>query len=262
MHRPFGRRRLAPAALVAVLALAGAASAQVVQLPPNGQVNDDPAVGIDPNQDAGVSDVVGGALDATKPAVPWGTFEQKSGTSQQIFVRAFKNGAWQTQGQSLNIQANQVAEGPSIDFAGTGRTVPWTSWYEPNSDIPGGKTQIFASRFNAAQQHVDPRGPGPRAAEPRALAEHPHRPGRREPGARRRGGQGRRRPGAVGRVAGDRRRRRQEPDLRLARRQAERLHRRSRRAPTTASRASAGSRSASSASTPRRWTSAPTAIRR
>ena len=78
MHRPFWRRRLAPAALVAVLALAGAASAQVVQLPPNGQVNDDPAVGIDPNQDAGVSDVVGGALDATKPAVPWGTFEQKS----------------------------------------------------------------------------------------------------------------------------------------------------------------------------------------
>ena len=72
MHRPFWRRRLAPAALVAVLALAGAASAQVVQLPPNGQVNDDPAVGIDPNQDAGVSDVVGGALDATKPAVPVG----------------------------------------------------------------------------------------------------------------------------------------------------------------------------------------------
>ena len=64
MHRPFWRRRLAPAALVAALALAGAASAQVVQLPPNGQVNDDPAVGIDPDQDAGVSDVVGGALAA------------------------------------------------------------------------------------------------------------------------------------------------------------------------------------------------------
>jgi hypothetical protein len=158
MHRPFGRRRLAPAALVAVLALAGAASAQVVQLPPNGQVNDDPAVGIDPNQDAGVSDVVGGALDATKPAVPWGTFEQKSGTSQQVFVRVFKNGAWQTQGQSLNIQANQVGEGPSIDFAGTGRTVPWTSWYEPNSDIPGAKTQIFASRFNAAGNTWIPEG--------------------------------------------------------------------------------------------------------
>ena len=75
MHRPFRRRRLAPAALVAVLALAGAASAQVVQLPPNGQVNDDPAIGIDPNQDASVSDVVGGALDATKPAGEWQTFD-------------------------------------------------------------------------------------------------------------------------------------------------------------------------------------------
>ena len=158
MQRPFRRRRLAPAALVAVLALAGAASAQVVQLPPNGQVNDDPAIGIDPNQDAGVSDVVGGALDATKPAVPWGNFEQKVGSSQHIFVRAFKNGAWQTQGQSLNIQANQEAEAPSIDFAGTGRTVPWTSWYEPNSDIPGGKTQIFASRFNAANNTWIPEG--------------------------------------------------------------------------------------------------------
>ena len=116
-----------------MLALAGAASAQVVQQPPNGQVNDDPAIGIDPNQDAGVSDVVGGALDATKPRVPWGTFEQKSGTSQQIFVRAFKNGAWQTQGQSLNIQANQEGEAPSIDFAGTGRTVPWTSGTSPTA---------------------------------------------------------------------------------------------------------------------------------
>ena len=29
--------------------------------------------------------------------VPWATLEQKTG-SQQIFVRAFKNGAWKTQG--------------------------------------------------------------------------------------------------------------------------------------------------------------------
>jgi len=158
MKWPFGRWRLASAALLATLAFAGVASAQLVQLPPNDQVNNDPALGIDPNQDAGVSDVVGGALDATKPAVPWGTFEQKVGSAQHIFVRAFKNGAWQTQGQSLNIQANQEAEAPSIDFAATGRTVPWTAWYEPNSDIPGGKTQIFASRFNAAGNTWIPEG--------------------------------------------------------------------------------------------------------
>ena len=158
MQRPFRRRRLAPAALVAVLALAGAASAQVVQLPPNGQVNDDPAVGIDPNQDAGVSDVVGGALDATKPAVPWGTFEQKVGRRSTIFVRAFKNGAWQTQGQSLNIQANQEAEAPSIDFAGTGRPCRGRRGTSPTATSPAARRKIFASRFNAANNTWIPEG--------------------------------------------------------------------------------------------------------
>ena len=261
MHRPFRRRRLAPAALVAVLALAGAASAQVVQLPPNGQVNDDPAVGIDPNQDAGVSDVVGGALDATKPAVPWGTFEQKVGSSQQIFVRVFKNGAWQTQGQSLNIQANQEAEA-SVDRLRRHRAHRAVDVVvRAQQRHPRRQDADLRQPLQRGRQHLDPRGPGPRAPEPRALAEHPHQPGRREPGAGRRGGQGRRRSRAVGGMAGDRRRRRQEPDLRLARRQAERLRRLHAERQRTASRTSAGSRSVSSASTPRRWTSAPTAIR-
>ena len=159
MSRLFRRRRFAPAVLVAVLAFAGTASAAVVGLPADGtQVNDDPAVGIDPNQDAGVSDVVGGSLVPGAPNVPWAAFEQKTGSSQQIFVRAFKNGRWVTQGQSLNIQANQEAEAPSIDFAGTGRKVPWTAWYEPNSNLPGGKTNIFASRFNATANVWVPEG--------------------------------------------------------------------------------------------------------
>ena len=145
--------------LVAVLALTGTASAAVVGLPADGtQVNDDPAVGIDPNQDAGVSDVVGGSLVPGAPNVPWAAFEQKTGPSQQIFVRAFKNGRWVTHGQSLNVQANQEAEAPSIDFAGTGRKVPWTAWYEPNSNLPGGKTNIFASRFNATANVWVPEG--------------------------------------------------------------------------------------------------------
>src|SRR5438045_6426752 len=97
------------ATTLVVTASAGAA----VGLPADGsQVNNDPAVGIDPNQDAGVSDVVGGSLVPGAPNVPWATFEQKTGASQQIFVRAFKNGRWVTQGQSLNIQANQQAEAP------------------------------------------------------------------------------------------------------------------------------------------------------
>jgi hypothetical protein len=166
MSRLFRRRRVAPAVLVAVLAFAGTASAAVVGLPSDGtQVNNDPAVGIDPNQDAGVSDVVGGSLVPGTPNVPWGAFEQKTGASQQIFVRAFKGGRWVTQGQSLNIQANQEAEAPSIDFAGTGRKVPWTAWYEPNSNLPGGKTNIFASRFNAAANAWVPEGQDRSAAQ-------------------------------------------------------------------------------------------------
>jgi hypothetical protein len=159
MTRQFRRRRIAPAVLFALLAITGTASAAVVGLPTDGsQVNNDPAVGIDPNQDAGASDVVGGSLVPGAPNVPWATFEQKTGASQQIFVRAFKNGRWITQGQSLNIQPNQEAEAPSIDFAGTGRKVPWTSWYEPNSNLPGGATNIFASRFNAAANAWVPEG--------------------------------------------------------------------------------------------------------
>src|SRR3954451_14811174 len=160
MTRQFRRRRVAPAVLFALLAITGTASPAVVGLPSDGtQVNNDPAVGIDPNQDAGVSDVVGGSLGPGAPHVPVGAFAQKPGASQQIFVRAFKGGRWVTQGQSLNIQANQEAEAPSIDFAGFGRTVPWTAWYEPNSNLAAGAaTNIFASRFNAAANVWVPEG--------------------------------------------------------------------------------------------------------
>ncbi|HWK18786.1 MAG TPA: hypothetical protein VNR66_15150 [Solirubrobacteraceae bacterium] len=156
--RLFRISRVAVLALVAGLVCAGGAYATVIGLPFVGsQVNNDPANGIDPNQDAGLSDVVGGSLTAGGPRVPWGTFEQKSGSSQQIFVRAFKNGQWVTQGKSLNIDPNAVAEAPSIDFAGAGRTVPWDSWYEPNQAL-GGEKQIFASRFNAAANTWVPEG--------------------------------------------------------------------------------------------------------
>src|SRR5690349_2017680 len=141
-------RRAALAGLAAALLVAGTAGA-VVGLPSDGsQVNNDPAAGIDPNQNAGVSDVVGGSLAAGGPRVPWATFEQAAGNgAQRIFVRAFKGGKWVTQGPSLNIDPNVEAEAPSIDFAGAGRTVPWDAWYEPNKAL-GGAKQIFASRFN------------------------------------------------------------------------------------------------------------------
>src|SRR5439155_1076846 len=147
------RRTIAGLAALGLFLAAPAARAGFLPLPANGSaVNDDFANGIDPSQDAGVSDVVGGAVTAGKIPVPWATFERKvAGGEQQIFVRAFKAGAWVTQGSpaSLNIAATEVAEAPSIDFAGAGRTVPWVAWYEPSA-ASGWPTNIFASRFNAA----------------------------------------------------------------------------------------------------------------
>src|SRR5438105_14525735 len=153
MTTPASRLRgtIAGLAALSVLLAAPATRAGFLPLPANGsQVNNDLANAIDPNQDAGVSDVAGGAVTAGKVQVPWATFEQKSRDSQQIFVRAFKNGAWVTQGfpASLNIDSTAEAEAPSIDFAGTGRTVPWVTWYEPSAAF-GWPTNIFASRFNA-----------------------------------------------------------------------------------------------------------------
>jgi hypothetical protein len=158
------KSRLMRSATLAVLAATFVAACSVgtagaaVGLPADGsQVNNDPAAGIDPHQNAGVSDIVGGSLVAGGPRVPWATFEQASGSSQQIFVRAFKNGQWVTQGPSLNIDRNVEAEGPSIDFAGAGRTVPWDAWYEPSAPL-GGAKQIFASRFVAAANTWQPEG--------------------------------------------------------------------------------------------------------
>src|SRR5437879_930741 len=140
-----------------VLAATCPASGALVSL--GGQVNDDPANMIDPSQDAGLVDVAGGTVVAGNKAVPWATFEQKVGRSQQTFVRAFKNGQWVTQGSpaSLNIDPTVEAEAPSIDFAGAGRTVPWVAWYEPNRNF-GDPTNIFASRFNAGANRWLPSG--------------------------------------------------------------------------------------------------------
>ena len=60
---------------------------------------------------------------------------------------------------SLNIDPTQEAEAPSIDFAGTGRTVPWVAWYEPSA-AAGWPTNIFASRLNAAANVWLPSGQG------------------------------------------------------------------------------------------------------
>src|SRR3954470_6149503 len=144
-------------ALTAVVLLVAAATALGAfdALPGDGsQVNNDPSAGIDPSKDVGLSDVTGGSLTGGV-AVPWATFEQKTTATPQVFVRAFKAGAWATEGHgtvngsggstpfagSLNFDQSQDGEAPSIDFAGASRAVPWATWYE-NNGLLGGMQQI------------------------------------------------------------------------------------------------------------------------
>src|SRR5262249_22483392 len=117
------------------------------------------------------ADVVGGALTAGKPAVPWAIFRQQetngsSPPADQIFARSFANGAWLTRGNgtvggrssaspmfsgSLNFDQAQDGEAPAIDFAGEGRSVPWATWYENTTGKEfGNSNNVFASRFDNA----------------------------------------------------------------------------------------------------------------
>lgn len=173
MHTRKSRRgRVALAGTV--VALAAAAPAAAFQaLPPGGQVNDDLAAGINKaisvsGDDPTNADVVGGALTAGKPAVPWAIFQQQetngsSPPNDQIFSRSFAGGAWTTRGTgtvggrssanptfsgSLNFDQNEDGEAPAIDFAGTGRTVPWATWYEKTTGTGFGANNVFASRFD------------------------------------------------------------------------------------------------------------------
>jgi hypothetical protein len=175
MHRRKARLgRVTLAVATAALAAAGLAAA-FQALPLGGQVNDDLVAGINKNlnvsgEDPANADVVGGALVAGKPTVPWSIFrQQEDGTSQpddQIFSRSFASGAWVTRGNgtvggrssasptfsgSLNFDQGVDGEAPSIDFAGAGRAVPWATWYENTVGAGFGQNNIFASRFDVAQ---------------------------------------------------------------------------------------------------------------
>jgi hypothetical protein len=165
-------RRILCVAATALFALAGSAAA-FQALPSGVQVNDDPAAGINKaisvnGDDPTNSDVVGGALTAGKPAVPWAVFRQQETNGpppphDQVFARSFAGGAWTTRGNgtvggrssaspqfsgSLNFDQGQDGEAPSIDFAGAGRTVPWATWYENTTGSGFANNNVFASRFD------------------------------------------------------------------------------------------------------------------
>jgi hypothetical protein len=134
-------------------------------------VNDDLTAGINKaisvgGEDPTNADVVGGALTAGKAGVPWAIFRQQETNgapppADQIFSRSFAKRAWTTRGNgtvggrssasptfsgSLNFDQAQNGEAPSIDFAGTGRTVPWAIWYELTKGF--NNNNVFASRFD------------------------------------------------------------------------------------------------------------------
>lgn len=88
-----------------------------------------------------------GSLFAGAEYIPWATWAEKQGSTQQIFVSRLNGDNFEPVGASLNIHQNVVAEHPSIDFAGQDRTVPWAAWYEPSPGFSN-KKQVFASRFN------------------------------------------------------------------------------------------------------------------
>ncbi len=94
-------------------------------LPSDGsQVNNDPAAGIDPNQSAEHSDVVGGTLTPAGPRVPWAALPSAAlGGALQVFASRFTAaaGAWVPEGQdrgsgvpSPNIHTGSDAENPSV----------------------------------------------------------------------------------------------------------------------------------------------------
>ena len=173
MHTRNSRRaRIALAGTV--VALAAAAPAAAFQaLPPGGQVNDDPAAGINKavsvsGEDPTNADVVGGALTAGKPAVPWAIFRQqetngrrrrttRSSRARSRTARGRRAATARSAGAraparqftgSLNFDQEQDGEAPAIDFAGAGRTVPWATWYENTTGTGFGTNNVFASRFD------------------------------------------------------------------------------------------------------------------
>ena len=163
--------------LLLVLGVAAAGHAAVVGL---GQVNDDPGAGIDPDR-RGRLRRGGRRAAAGGDRVPWVAFEQQTAGEQQIFVRSFKTAPVKTQGRVAEHRPGQEAEAPSIDFAGAGRTVPWVSWYEPTC-TSGRRDEHLRQPLRRRRGRPGARGPGPRPGQQGPLAEHPHRPRRREPG--------------------------------------------------------------------------------
>ena len=182
-----GRRRgwwAVTLSLLASLVLAGGAYGAFTGLPLSGQqVNDDPPT-IDPNQNANLTDLTAGSL-AGAARVPWAAFAQSEADgSAQIVVRAFKNGAWQTEGfpESLNVDSVGGRDG-AVDRFHRGRTGPCRGSAGPSRaralgashrSSPAGSPQQAAA--GPERRSVGARRAGGQHAGTDPLAQHQHQP--------------------------------------------------------------------------------------
>ena len=231
---PSRKLRAAVATTAVALATAGSAAAAFQALPPGDQVNDDPAAGINKalsvnGEDPTNADVVGGALVAGKPAVPWAIFRQTGGRRAQgpdLLAARSPAGAWTTRGNGTvggRSSASPDVHGLAELRPGPGRRGAGDRLRRRRPDGAVGDLVRADDRDRLRrQQHlrqplrqhrrrqpgqVDLRRPGPRQRRqrrPRSVAEHPHQPGRRESvGGGRLGGRPDR-SRAVGHLAGAR----------------------------------------------------------
>jgi hypothetical protein len=135
------RRRLRALGLGAAAAALVAAPAAIAAFTTDGTTAN--VVPVQPAGDPSIA--LGGLTGAGTARVPWIalTQPQSGGGPRQLFVEKFAAGGYALQGASLNFNPLIDATHPSIDFAGKGFTVPWTTWEEPVNSV----AQIFASRF-------------------------------------------------------------------------------------------------------------------
>lgn len=145
----YGEPQPIPQAQVQPTTAAPSATATVSQTVPSGFVQIGDALNRDKTSAATDQELAIGSVFAGAEFIPWATWAEKVGNTQQIFVSRQNGDKFDPVGGSLNIHQNVIAEKPSIDFAGPDRTVPWVAWYEPSPGF-GNKKQIFASRFNNA----------------------------------------------------------------------------------------------------------------
>ena len=206
-----GRRRIVRLMVAsgATLALAGAANAALQGLPPNGtQVNDDPATRSTRTERRRRRRRRAAPSCAGTCRCPGRRSSRRRRARSRSSSAPSSTAQWLTQGfpASLNIDPTKEAEAPVDRLRRRRPHRAVGHLVRAERHLPGGATQHLREPLQRAPRTCGcrPARTAPPAQGP--VAQHQHRPRRREPGRRRRRRGGGRRPGAVGGLAGERRR--------------------------------------------------------